>query len=217
MDNNIPTNYVGSVYPTDDPAETYYIESLQNLDQNLNFVGNDNMFAGNGALASIENGSDNVALGVNTLAHVTNSDNNIAIGTNALELNIGSNNICIGLNSGQGITTGGANIFIGTNAGVGDPDFSPPLATGNGNIIIGQNSQLDAINRNNCILIGTDAVSLPALPDGQLVMNNLLKATMSGVPAIVANITEYLPLIINGEVRYIPIFTTTGTVTYTPP
>jgi hypothetical protein len=197
---NIPTNYAGSVYPTDDPTETYYNESLQNL----NFVGNDNMFAGNGALASIENGFDNVALGVNTLTQVTNSDNNIAIGSRALRIATGGNNICIGANAGQNITTGDGNIVI-NSSGLGDA-----IVTGSNNILLGVNSSLHVPGLNDCILLGRNAATLAGAGDNgnnQFVINNVvLDAGPEGITAWGGGPTSYLQVVLNGAISYIPVF-----------
>jgi hypothetical protein len=108
-----------------------------------NTTGVRNTAIGPGSLYTNESGTRNSGIGADTLFGLTNHSDNVAIGDEAL----------------VNITDGSRNIAIGSMAGKFFADFSNHISA-TGSIFIGYDTRASADNRQNEIVIGTNAIGL---------------------------------------------------------
>jgi hypothetical protein len=108
-----------------------------------NTTGARNTAIGPGSLYTNESGTRNIGIGVDALSVLTNHSDNVAIGDEAL----------------ANITDGSQNIAIGSMAGKLLSDFSNHISA-TGSIFIGYDTRASADNRQNEIVIGTNAIGL---------------------------------------------------------
>jgi hypothetical protein len=172
--------------------------------------GENNTACGTNSLLNNVAGSFNSAVGEDSLLN-TNANNNSGFGYHALRANVsGVNNTAVGQSSllactsfnntavGQGsmyqCISGNSNCAIGLNAGSN-------ILIGSKNTLLGTQTNVDTLARNNCVVIGANTIS-PAF-DGSLAiggsggnaMANLISATSTPLAGthlkIWLNGTEY--------------------------
>jgi hypothetical protein len=111
--------------------------------------GNSNVGVGYNALTATTVGLDNVGIGSSALFSMVGGQKNIGIGTDALRLATSNQNIGIGHAAGNGITSGTANILIGYNT---DADAN----NGTNQIVIGDSATCLGDNK---VVIGNSSIT----------------------------------------------------------
>ena len=121
-------------------------------------TGEDNVAFGYGALGGTSTSSENkrnVAIGSSSMSGTNaGASGNVAIGYAALDANLtaaADSNTAIGYYALSAVTSGDGNVAIGSGAG-------DALVTGVHNVIIGDESEANATDAGNCIVIGSGAV-----------------------------------------------------------
>jgi hypothetical protein len=120
-------------------------------------------------------GVHNTAFGFNALNVNTTGADNTAIGYSSLPINTGgSSNVAVGAHTLQSNISGSGNVAIGWSTLI--------IATGNGNVAIGQNSGGDITSGQNNILLGNDTGR--GITTGS---NNTIIGSISGLSASLSN------------------------------
>jgi len=169
-----------------------------------NIIGIYNVAVGDASLRNNRSGDFNCGFGGYALSENVNGNRNTAVGYRALDKGIGLiantavgeqalsacnsfNNTAVGQGSMYQLTSGNSNSALGLNAGA-------TLISGSKNTLLGTQTDVDILTRNNCVVIGANAVS-PAF-DGSLsigsAMTNLTTVTAG------AGATSYLRIWLNG-------------------
>jgi hypothetical protein len=150
-----------------------------------NASGNDNVAIGSNALAANTTGTANTAIGFEALVANLTGLNNIAIGTQAMVANVsGNTNLAIGvlalssnLTTGQNVAIGQQSLFLATstqNVGCGYFSLASVTtgannsafgyfaggvnATGSNNTYVGFQTNANAVNLNNSVALGANAL-----------------------------------------------------------
>lgn len=163
------------------------------------FGGGDNIAIGiqsmsnNGMVSSTADGAQNVAIGTEALQNNDGGADCIAIGHNTMKgnpdvgVNTGSNNVAIGADALIANTSGADNIAVGINAG-------NTLTTGGSNTIIGYNAQVDAVDRESCIILGVGAT---VSDDNQIGLGGItavaqVAASTHSIPCRIGGVTYHI-------------------------
>ena len=117
-----------------------------------------NTALGSGSLTSCTTGSYNSGFGYDALQFLTTGLRNVAVGNNSLGQTNGGYNVALGCYSMLGATSGDNNVALGYNAGRFLADGSTTNTTPNTSIFIGANTKSLAVNNQNQIVIGADAI-----------------------------------------------------------
>jgi hypothetical protein len=156
-----------------------------------NRSGDFNCGFGGYALSENVNGNRNTAVGYRALDKGTSLIANTAVGEQALLACNSFNNTAVGQGSMYQLTSGNSNSALGLNAGA-------TLISGSKNTLLGTQTDVDAQNRNNCVVIGANTIS-PAV-DGSLAIGGTAGNAMNGLTTGTAGAgaTSYLRIWLNG-------------------
>jgi hypothetical protein len=129
-------------------SEELVIKTNANGNPMLEFQ-DDNIFIGNEAGNSHDNGINNIYYGDNSgNKNVTGSNNTFFGYYSGANMTAGSDNVLVGYNAGLATTSGSNNVYLGTNAGNG--------TGGNNNVMIGYSAGLSSSGNGN-VYIGYNA------------------------------------------------------------
>jgi hypothetical protein len=183
-------------------------------------VGSNNTAVGASALFANRGGSNNTACGTNALMNNVAGSNNSAVGEDSLKDNNANNNSALGYHALRANVDGVNNTAVGqsallacnsynntavgqgalyqcisgnSNAGFGLIAGST-ITSGIRNTLLGTQSDVDLGGRNNCVVIGANAVS-PAF-DGSLSIGSAMTNLTTGTAGVGA--TSYLRIWLNG-------------------
>ena len=173
---------------------------------NNNVSGSQNTAVGYQALQINSSGAGNSAFGYNALRTVNTGEGNTAVGRAALFVNQGgSKNTAVGANTLETLTTGDANVCIGYYAGynatgsgnvligpadsgnpVNDVTYSPPIPTGNRQLVIGSGTEywIRGDANFNVTLNNATTVNSNLTVKGDLVVNGTTTTVKSNVVQI---------------------------------
>ncbi len=166
-----------------DSDDNYFI--TQSRPAGITTNGN-SILIGRSAGTSITAASDIVAIGKEALTTVTTEDASVAIGYRALQLCNGEKNVSVGGNCLNGLTTGTNNVGLGVDVGAGATitgsynflavggstalssgeqniivgrTAGATLTTGSDNILLGYNSDVNALDDDNAVSIGDTCIA----------------------------------------------------------
>jgi hypothetical protein len=173
------TSRIQKLYLSTDTSKAYLFNGATFVEISPNRhtrSGTNNTFVNDSALASASlTGTENTAIGSSALSVNTSGAENTAIGSSALSANTsGAGNTAVGFAAGNTLTTGGNNTLVGDTASV------------------------DAVGRNNCIVLGAGAVSGNA--DGTISIGGTGGTAMGNLTTLSAptGTAKYLRVWLNG-------------------
>ena len=146
-----------------------------------------NIAIGNNAQGNAYNLIEAVSIGGDAHAFSTTGTGSVAIGANAGKYSSGGENVSIGMGSSEGspssVGTGGYNVAIGARS-------SSLTTTGQKNVLIGYNTQLENPTDNNKLVIGSDGDTLISgdIANGETKIHGRLN--VSGLPTSDAGLVQ---------------------------